>query len=209
MRNALIVGIVVAASAGVHGAVTQRWEAFAPDAARTERMHAFAVKYADCEAVEVPHDVPLKERSTATSRRYTSESLGLGAMVSMISGVPGAVATHTPDVCYSGNGYVCLRGPLRESIDLPGGGTATYQVADFERKRESSAERLRIRWAWTADGRWDAPDYARFRYMKVPELFKIYIVTPLSDGDSPAADADAVRAFVAATFAQSAAAVNR
>jgi hypothetical protein len=201
----------IAAGAVVHGAVTQRWSVFSPDAARTERMHALVVRYPGFESSEVPHDVPLKERSTATSRRYEAAADNMLVVTSMISGIPGAVATHTPDVCYSGSGYTTLRGPKRETVALPGGRSATFLVADFERRRAASVERQRVRWAWTADGTWDAPDYARFHYMNVPELFKLYVVTPLPVGDAESAPADdppPVKAFVAAAFAQYAAAMN-
>ena len=109
-------------------------------------------------------------------------------------------------------GYRTLRAPVRETVDLPNGGRATYFVADFERRRATSVERQRVRWAWTADGTWDAPDLARFRYVKEPELFKLYIVSPLPAGDAdwaPAEDPAPVRAFVAAAFAQYAAAAGR
>ena len=49
--------------------------------------------------------MPLKERSIATRRRYTSPARNYLAMTSIISGIPGAVSTHTPDVCYRGSGY--------------------------------------------------------------------------------------------------------
>src|SRR2546423_14406725 len=95
----LVVLALVAAGAAVHGAVTQRWAVFTPDPARTERMHALVVRFADCESADVPHDVPLKERSAATSRRYESAAPNFVVVTSIISGIPGAVATHTPDVC--------------------------------------------------------------------------------------------------------------
>jgi hypothetical protein len=207
----LVVGGLIAAGAVVHGAVTQRWAVFAPDPARTERMHGLVVEYADTKAADVPNDVPLKERSVATSRRYESAAHGFVAATSIISGIPGAVATHTPDVCYSGNGYRTLREPTRQTVDLPNGGRATYLVADFERRRATAVERQRVRWAWTADGTWAAPDRARFVYMNEPELFKLYVVTPLPVGDDlpPADDPAPVRAFVAAAFAQYAEAVGR
>ena len=87
----LIAAGLIAAGAVVHGAVTQRWAVFTPDPARTERMHALVVAHADCRVTDIPHDVPLKERSIATSRRYAqclpavelsarpAESLGAGA----------------------------------------------------------------------------------------------------------------------------------
>jgi len=208
--SAAIVAVLVAAGAVVHGAATQRWAVFSPDPARTDRVHGLVVRYGDCEAGEIPQEMPQKERSTATSRRYESAGERFVALTSIISGIPGAVATHTPDVCYSGSGYATLRAPKRETVALPGGGTATYLVAVFERRRATSVERQRVRWAWTADGTWDAPDHARFRYMNVPELYKLYVVSPLPPGDADAVAEDdpaPVRAFVAAAFAQYGAAV--
>lgn len=201
-----IVVLLVAAAAFVHGAVTQRWAAFAPDPARTERMHALIVAHADAIAEEVPHDVPLKERSIATSRSYRSATSGLTAMVSLISGVPGAVSTHTPDVCYTASGYRMLTEPKRQTVTLPDGTTAEYLQADFEKGKATHTDRVRVRWAWSADGRWAAPEHARFAYVRSPELFKLYVVTPIP-GDQPgAADPPAYSGFVAAAFAQYAAA---
>jgi hypothetical protein len=201
------VALLVAAAAVVHGAVTQRWSVFAPDPARTARAHALVVRFADCESVEVPSDIPLKERSVATCRKYHSDAQNLTVVTSITTGVPGAVATHTPDVCYTGGGgYVMLRGPAKQSVELPGGGTAEYYVADFERKKAAGTDRVRVRWAWTADGTWAAPDRPRWAYARVPELFKLYIVTTLPDADG-GDDPPAVRGFVAAALAQHAEAV--
>jgi hypothetical protein len=205
----IAVAVLVIAGAVVHGATTRRWQALSPDAERAARVHAVVVRYADTESAEMPNDVPLKEASIATSRRYSSAAGGFAASTAIISGPPGAVATHTPDVCYSGNGYSTLRGPSRQTIDLPGGGQATYLVADFERKRETSVERYRVRWAWSTAGRWDAPDRARLAYMSEAELFKLYVVSPLPIEGTPADDSPAVSAFVAAAFAAHAAELAR
>ncbi len=194
----------VLAGAAVHGAITHRWSVFAPNVARTERMHAVEVKFGDVEVSDVPHDVPLKERSIATSRQYFSPSQNVSAVLSVISGVPGAVSTHTPDVCYTASGYKMTFGPKRETFKLPDGKTAMYFVADFEKRKATEVERLRVRWAWTADGTWDAPDYARFQYMKATELYKLYIVTALAEsptGDR-VEDAEPIRRFVRDAFAQ-------
>ena len=106
-------------------------------------------------------------------------------MVTIISGIPGSVSTHTPDVCYVGSGYKCLRGPRKETIDLPGGGTAEVYVADFEKKTATKADRVRVRWAWSTDGTWIAPDNPRWQFAKqlnaVPVLYKLYVATPLPE----------------------------
>jgi hypothetical protein len=194
-----LAALVVAGAVG-HGAITQRWSVFAPDAARTERMHTLAIELPDCEIQPIEHDVPLKERSVATSRRYRPADGAYSAAVSIISGVPGAVATHAPDVCYPASGYRLIGEIRRETAKLAEG-SATYFVADFEKKRESGVERLRIRWSWTTDGVWEAPDRARFHYMRATELHKLYIATPIADGP-PGADSASLAAFVRAAFEQ-------
>ncbi len=211
-----IVGALIAGAAFVHGAVTQRWAVFTPDAERTRRLHALEVRFEDWQPTEVPIEMPTNEKSIATARRYVSASNQQSAVATIISGIPGSVSTHTPDICYLGSGYRCLRGPRKDTIDLPGGGTATFYVADFEKKTATRLDRVRIRWAWTSDGEWVAPDNPRWQFAKrlsaVPELFKLYVTTPLPESnveDKPHEDEPQTQAFVAAAWAQFGAGFNR
>ncbi len=182
----IVVGLIVGA-AFVNGAVTQRWSVFAPDPERTERLHALEIRFDDWHATEVPTEMPIYERSSATARRYLSQSTQQSAVVTIISGIPGSVSTHTPDVCYVGSGYRCLRGPRKETTELPDGATATFYIADFEKKTATRLERVRIRWAWSTDGTWVAPDNPRWQFAKrlnaAPELFKLYIANPLPESE--------------------------
>ncbi|MFO0850098.1 MAG: hypothetical protein U0871_16310 [Gemmataceae bacterium] len=199
----LLCFVLIAAGAAVHGAATHRWETVTPSDGVAGRLHAHVLRLGDLAAEEIPNDLPLKEKSIATSRRYTSPSGNFWTVVSVITGPPGAVATHTPDVCYPSSGYKTVRGPIRETVDLPGGGTATYYVADFEKATATRTERQRVRWAWSVDGSWGAPDRPRFQFLRFSDLAKLYIVTstpddPVGSGE----DSPAVRQMVAATFAQ-------
>lgn len=205
---------LVVCGALVHGAVTQRWGSFGSDREQTDRLHALQVRLGDWQATEVPTEMPLNERSTATSRRYESAAAQRTAMVSFISGVSGSVATHTPDVCYPGSGYKTLRGPKKESITLPDGRTGTVYVADFEKKTQTKFDRVRVRWAWTAEGTWVAPDNPRWQFagqLRAPTLYKVYIATPLPDADEGTVPEDdaATKAFVGATWAQYLAALGQ
>ena len=116
----VVMGGLIIGGALVHGAVTQRWAVFAPDPAQTDRLHAFEVRFQDWQPTVVPTEMPTNERSTATARSYQSASTGRSGVVTIISGIPGSVSTHTPDVCYVGSGYRCLRGPKKETIELAG-----------------------------------------------------------------------------------------
>jgi hypothetical protein len=211
MRNSptyvVVVGLIVGAAV-VHGAVTQRWSVFAPDPAQTQRLHALEVRFEDWQPTPVETEMPTNERSTATARRYAPASGGQSCVVTIISGIPGSVSTHTPDVCYVSSGYKCLRGPRKETLELPDGRTAEFYVADFEKKSATKAERVRVRWAWSTDGTWIAPDNPRWQFAKrlnaVPVLYKLYVATPLPENgeDRVPEDDPQTKAFVATAWAQ-------
>ena len=197
-----ISAIVILAGAVGHGIATHRWREVSADAGRFEKLHATPIALADYKAEEIPNDMPLKEKSVATTRRYLSESKRQAVVVSVITGAPGSVATHTPDVCYPGSGYKTVTERTRETIDVPGFGPMSYYVAEFEKKTATATDRQRVRWAWSTGGEFSAPDSPRARYFWVADLAKVYIVTAVPDGDRPEADSPAVREFVAQALAQ-------
>ncbi|AWM41510.1 hypothetical protein [Gemmata obscuriglobus] len=198
---------LVVCGAFVHGAVTQRWNIVASNTARTDRLHNLEVKFEDLRSEPVDTEMPLNERSVATSRRYFGAG-GAVAVVSFISGIPGSVATHTPDVCYPGSGYKTLRAPRKETFEVNGVPAAVY-VADFEKKTQTKVDRVRVRWAWTTDGAWVAPDNPRWQFasqLRAPTIYKVYIASSLPESDADGAEDDpVVKGFVAATWAQYAA----
>jgi len=203
----LFICVLIAAGAAVHGAATQRWSAFEPDMAKTDALHSFQVQYRDWSSEPVPTDMPTNERSTASSRRYYSPTANKVTVVTFISGIPGSVAAHTPDVCYPGSGYKTLRQPKKEAVELPDGRTAMTYVADFEKKTATKHDRARVRWTWASDGGWIAPDRPRWQFAtqltRVPVLYKVYIVTSLpEEGEDRPDDDAATRAFTAATLQQ-------
>ena len=206
MKNitSLVALLLVGAGALVHGATTHRWSLLSSTTKQMDLLHTHVVQLGDYQAEEVPNDMPLKEKSIATSRRYFSSSRNSTAVISVITGTPGSVATHTPDVCYPGSGYKTLKAPVRESLNIPGIGKVTYYVAEFEKKTATRTDRHRVRWSWSTDGVWEAPERPRFSYLRVVDLAKIYIVTSLGDGESEKSveDTVAIRQFVSAAFVQ-------
>ena len=200
--------ILLAVGAVVHGATTHRWSILAPPASRADAIHAGVLKLGEASQEDVPSELPVKERSRVTCRRYNFTGDPGVVVVSITSGPAGAVSTHTPDVCYPGSGYKTVAAPKKETVELANGTTASYLVAVYEKKTATSVDRQRIRWSWSTAGEWEVPDHARWHYLwhtvKSPELYKIYIVTPesvredsRSEGDTPA-----IRAAVASVLLQ-------
>jgi hypothetical protein len=117
-------------------------------------------------------------------------------------------------VCYPGSGYRTLRGTRKENIELPGGRTGIVYVADFEKKTQTKLDRVRVRWAWTTDGTWTAPDSPRWEFasqLRAPVIYKVYVATPLPEieSDETPEDDAVTKAFVSATWAQFAAAFGK
>lgn len=215
----LVCAMLLAAGAVVHGAITHRWGNPTPSGSRAMDLHALILDMPGYTVEEIPSEVEVKEKSQVTCRRYVSESEGCGGVVSIITGPPGAVSTHTPDVCYPSSGYATVIPPRRETIELPGGATVTCYVAEFQKKTATRTERQRVRWAWAIPGGhgWNAPDRPRLDYLREPELYKLYIVTSVpskqskrdatADSDSLSRpemepDTPAARAFVLAALSQ-------
>lgn len=193
--------VLLLIGAVVHGATTHRWASFRPGAQRSEKLQSYIVETGDYQSEEIPNDQPLKEKSVATSRRYFSPTRNQYAIVTMITGPAGSVTTHTPDVCYPASGYKQLKPIRRETLDLPGQSKAAYYVADFEKKTTTSVERYRVRWMWSNDGSWKAPDHPRFTYLDLADVAKLYIVTPIGEGE-PQEDSLASRQFITAVLVQ-------
>jgi hypothetical protein len=204
--STLLCLVLIAGGAVAHGLTTRRWAGAEP-APASARLHAWTLALGDYAAEEVPNDLPVKEKSVATSKRYVSPGKQVAAVVTVITGPPGAVATHCPDVCYPASGYKTVREPVRQTVELPGGGSATYYVAEFEKKSATRVDRQRVRWGWSTGGSWDAPDRPRVAFLTHAELAKIYVTTATEAVESASPDdPPAVKAFVAAALAQSAAA---
>ncbi len=207
----LAAAVLIAGAALVHGAATHRWTVGIIDAERVERLHALEVRFANWLPQVIPTEMPAHEQVRATSRHYAPPGGHPSAVISVFSGPPGAVTTHTPDVCYAASGYRCTAGPRRHTLSLPDGRPIQYYMADFEKRSASLTERVRVRWSWTADGRWEAPERPRWQFARrfqwAPLAVKLYIVTPLAaDGTPPPPqEEEAIAGFVAATFAQYAA----
>jgi hypothetical protein len=139
--------------------------------------------------------VPEKEipKGTVVScRQFVIEKTNKRVVVSITSGVPGVVAAHTPDVCFLGSGYKLKGSPSKQTLPMPGGGSVSYYLADFEKTSAAGTESVRCRWAWTADGTWQAPEYPRLFFAKtkvdLPVLYKMYIVHPIGDEDLTKSD---------------------
>jgi len=190
-RTTHLIGALVLLLVGgaVHGMWTHRWTGAATRDAGVDllaKVEAPVGGWVPGPAAAVSErDIPKGTRGTA--RQFTNEKTGKKIVVSVTSGVPGVVAAHTPDVCFLGSGYKLKNPPSRQTLPSPDGGSVGFYVADFEKTTATGSDAVRVRWAWTGDGKWHAPDYPRLFFAKsqisLPVLYKLYIVHSLADED--------------------------
>jgi hypothetical protein len=185
----------------VHGMWTHRWSEAAATHAGIDLLSNISEPLGDWRPdtlIEVPpKEIP--KGTTVVCRQFVNEKANKRAVVSITSGVPGIVAAHTPDVCFLGSGYKLKGPPSKQTLPMSTGGSVSYYVADFEKTSAAGSEAVRCRWAWTADGAWQAPEYPRLFFARsqvnLPVLYKLYIVHPL--GDEDLTKNDAYRTFAA------------
>jgi hypothetical protein len=128
-------------------------------------------------------------------RRYTNATRGVTVSVLLLGGLPGKIATHTPDVCYRGAGY-----QLESLTDY------AYTYGPEQRKAEfktavasrggTNPSALRIFWSWKASGAWKAPNEARWEFGPARTLSKLYVIREIS-GTTVAPESDPCNDFLA------------
>jgi hypothetical protein len=137
------------------------------------------------------------------NREYVHRSTGRKLAMLLVWGRPDPVSQHTPDQCYPSAGFAPVSEMEREAIDAePPQPAGEFFSRDYA-KSGPDPTRLRIYWAWNADGRWQAPDdphdalgrHRQFYTYGGGVLFKLYIIRDVSaEGD--ARDADTCKEFL-------------
>ena len=98
--------------------------------------------------------------------------------VLLVCGRPGPISVHTPETCYGGVGYKPVSSETPR-VPIDGGETGhrdEFWVLDMMKSGASAEDHLRIFYAWTTDGDWEAADNPRYDFADSAALCKMYIV---------------------------------
>jgi hypothetical protein len=130
-------------------------------------------------------DMPMSEKVLRVAeaaghvvRTYTNRKNGASVSVLLLCGPTGPIGAHEPQYCYAGNGYEMTGTPQKQAVGLPGGETASYWSVLFEKKSDPGEPPLRVCWAWSADGEWQAAADPRTEYALRKALYKLYVTRP-------------------------------
>jgi len=173
--------LVLIVGAGLlHGKWTNRWGPSPALAELGARFDSLPMVVGDWTGTtfEVPAEDRALAGAVACLGRVYSNPSGVSVSVLLLGGLPGKIATHTPDVCYRGAGY---------NLDSPAAFQRRYGALSREAEfRTAVATRegtnpsvLRIFWSWNdskGSKGWSAPEEPRWTFATVPALCKLYVV---------------------------------
>ncbi len=171
--------VVLIVGAGLlQGAWTNRWGLSPPLAALGSRFESVPMVIGDWKGTKF--GLPPRERAMAgaaacLARRYHNPSRGVAITVLLLAGLPGDIATHTPDVCYPSAGYTLSSFAPYEYNYGRDNCRAEFRTALAVREGPNPSV-LRIFWSWNAAKGWRAPQDARWSLASEPALCKLYVI---------------------------------
>jgi hypothetical protein len=197
----LIVLAVTAGTGAVAGTLGNRWGTPPDMQTAAGRLARLPAEFGDWQLVdETPleeHVVRILQCVASTNRAYRNQVSGETVHISLTLGPPGPTSVHSPEVCFSSQGFHVEFPAKRRSFSIrPTQNTETgsdhldkQPVAAFQQdafwkttfvpdRREST--RLIVYYGW-CDGRgWLAPDYPRFAFGGLPYLYKVQLATKVA-----------------------------
>jgi hypothetical protein len=188
----VLTGIALLAAFGViEGLWTNRWspsqEAGQADA-QLARVPKIVGEWVGRDQELDPRMVARAEMAGYLLRQYVHRKTGQAITMVLVCGRPGPTAVHTPDICFKGAGYGLAAPPHRYTVSAgEAGPSANLWVARFD-KNDAIPAPVRVYWAWSATGAWEAPDYPRLHFSGHAALYKLYVVRQLPKVDERLAD---------------------
>lgn len=120
-------------------------------------------------------------------REFHSDKSGYTVFLTVLCGNAGPMSVHPPTACFQGVGYKLASGPVvttlrsDESKDVH-----EFNKSAFRQQDASVPEVVRVFWAWSSSGIWQAPSNPRFAFRGDSWLYKIYVTdSSLEDPGQP------------------------
>lgn len=121
-------------------------------------------------------------------RNYRDRTTGTEVSLLLVVGESGPISVHPPTACFSGRGYNVVRQPgvlaIARSNDqspaaaITNSGTSKNHIfnqADFANSAIDDVSLIRVCWAWSTNGHWEAPANPRLQFASRPYLYKLYV----------------------------------
>ena len=105
------------------------------------------------------------------------------------------ITIHTPEWCYPGAGFKSEGDPNSMTIEAEGlKSNPEFLTKVYAKPDPTNPFNVRILWTYTEDGHWRGPRMPKPAYGNRPALFKIYLITQLSESN-PSGDEERLNEF--------------
>jgi hypothetical protein len=178
--------VVLIASGVVHGVWTDRWSDQSDLAETARRLDLLPMTIGAWEgsAVEMDKD-PNTGLAGMIARRYVNATNGKAVTLFLACGRSGAVCTHTPDVCYAGNGFEVEKAKRFVLPSTTAEAPPEFWTARFVKERNTGKTNLRIFWSWYGKDSWKVADNPRLSFAGEKVLYKLYLIREMVQTDEP------------------------
>jgi hypothetical protein len=178
--------VVLIASGMVHGLWTDRWSDQSDLAAAAQKLELLPMTIGAWHGstVEMEKD-PHSGLAGMIARRYVHETSGKTVTLFLACGRAGPVCTHTPEVCYAGNGYEVEKPQRFQLPSATAQAPPEFWTARFIKERASGKIHLRIFWSWQASEAWKIAENPRLSFAGEKVLYKMYLIRELLQPDEP------------------------
>ena len=142
-------------------------------------------------------------------RTYRDRTTGTEVSLLLVAGESGPIAVHPPTACFSGRGYNVVREPgilaiAKSGAELPVSAVTTsdasknhvFNQADFANSAIDDVSLIRVCWAWSTNGHWEAPANPRLQFARAPYLYKLYVSERWIPNGDVRQDAGAAQQFL-------------
>ncbi|MBI2806383.1 MAG: exosortase-associated EpsI family protein [Planctomycetes bacterium] len=189
MQRTLIIAsavVVLIASGVVHGVWTDRWSEPTDLGDAATRLGKLPMVIGDWHGTDLPME-PDSSNGLAgmIARRYVHATNGKSVTILLACGRARAVCTHTPEVCYAGNGYE-VETPRRFALpSKTAQAPPEFWTARFVKERAEGKTHLRIYWSWHGTEGWRIAEHPRVAFAGEKMLHKLYLMRDLMLPDEP------------------------
>lgn len=170
----------------VHGIWTDRWSEQADLAEAAQQLDKLPMTIGNWHAsnVEMERD-PNSGLAGMIARRYVHAGTGKSVTLFLACGRSGAVCTHTPDVCYAGNGYEVEKPTRFPLTSTTAEAPPEFWTARFVKERSTGKMNLRIFWSWHGSDSWKIADNPRLTFAGEKVMHKLYLIREMLQTDEP------------------------
>jgi hypothetical protein len=113
-------------------------------------------------------------------RTYTHDQTGDSVSVAVMLGPPGPIAVHTPEICYSSQGF--LPSGQRSHLTMHDRAGREHSLWDVRMEpHEVNGAPLRVLYGWGTGSAWAAEENPRFEYAGSSYLYKIQAAALVGD----------------------------